>query len=465
MPEVTDELTDPEYIQEYQNLKRGLDETIPPKTTDSNLLIGTWNIKSFGGLTKKWKTGRGDDPKRGVRALKYIAEIVSRFDVVAIQEVKGNLRALRHMLKALGPDWSLMMSDEVKGDKGNYERLAYVFDSRRVKLSGMAGEMVIPTEELKTKKYTLDKQFARTPYAVGFKAGGRTFVLVTLHVIFGKENEVMVEERAQELLTIAQWLADWARDINSWEQNLVTLGDFNIDRAGDHLYDALISSGLDIHEHFYDLPRTIYDTTKRPKDRTFYDQIAWFTGYDGKPALTLRFRKGGNFDFTKYVFDGYGKRQLECRMSDHFPLWAEFELEPLEEEEPMPTVPKKLTEDMKQMKKDNLAKRNRVIAALTELDNAYLKYLTEADEEGLEIEQLADQYLKKYLFSYRLVNDFKKKLSEDTVSQNEPTNIAVELVTATKAELGPDTNVTEKALKEAMRALNKWPFERRYVRD
>jgi len=33
--------------------------------------------------------------------LLYISEIVSRFDIIAIQEVKGNLRALRHMLKYL----------------------------------------------------------------------------------------------------------------------------------------------------------------------------------------------------------------------------------------------------------------------------------------------------------------------------------------------------------------------------
>ena len=64
-----------------------------------------------------------------------ISEIVSRFDIIAIQEVKGNLRALRHMLKYLNridDVWSFILTDKTRGDAGNNERLAFVFDTRRV---------------------------------------------------------------------------------------------------------------------------------------------------------------------------------------------------------------------------------------------------------------------------------------------------------------------------------------------
>ncbi|NIV96580.1 endonuclease, partial [candidate division KSB1 bacterium] len=54
---------------------------------------------------------------------------------------------------------------------------------------------------------------------------------VTLHVIFGKE----AEDRVPELKAIAEWLAEWAKDINAWGHNLIALGDFNIDRKGDEL--------------------------------------------------------------------------------------------------------------------------------------------------------------------------------------------------------------------------------------
>ncbi|MCX2682063.1 hypothetical protein OOZ15_19080 [Galbibacter sp. EGI 63066] len=55
-----------------------------------------------------------------------MAEIISRFDVIAIQEVKANIRALRDTLKVLGSNWSLILTDVAKGDSGNGERMAYL---------------------------------------------------------------------------------------------------------------------------------------------------------------------------------------------------------------------------------------------------------------------------------------------------------------------------------------------------
>ena len=57
--------------------------------------MGTWNIRALGGLTEKWRSEEDDEPIRDLFDVRCIAEIVSRFDVVAIQEVRGNLTALR----------------------------------------------------------------------------------------------------------------------------------------------------------------------------------------------------------------------------------------------------------------------------------------------------------------------------------------------------------------------------------
>jgi hypothetical protein len=83
-------------------LRSALDEEIPAKALDRNLLIATWNVRAFGDLTEKWESAEEDSPKRDLHSLLCIAEIVSRFDVVAVQEAKDNLKALRHMLKMLG---------------------------------------------------------------------------------------------------------------------------------------------------------------------------------------------------------------------------------------------------------------------------------------------------------------------------------------------------------------------------
>jgi endonuclease/exonuclease/phosphatase family metal-dependent hydrolase len=107
-----------------------------------------------------------------------------------------------------------------------------------LKPSGLAGELVVAIEETDVTATILDRQFARTPYAVSFQAGAEELTLVTLHVIWGDDEE----QRADELREIATWLADWPNRESTWSKNLITLGDFNVNRGA--LYDALISTGL-----------------------------------------------------------------------------------------------------------------------------------------------------------------------------------------------------------------------------
>jgi endonuclease/exonuclease/phosphatase family metal-dependent hydrolase len=321
MPKIT-EPPPSEIATELTQLQAMLDEDISAKKLDYNVLMATWNIRAFGDLTEKWISSNDDSPKRDLHSLLCIAEIVSRFDVIALQEVRANLKALRHLLKVLGSNWGLILTDVTKGDSGNGERLVFLFDTRKVRLSGLACELVVPQEQLaQIGPDALEKQFARTPYAVSFQSGGKTFILVTLHVIFGKNAAA----RIPELKAIGEWLAEWARNINAWDHNLIVLGDFNIDRRGDQLYDAFTSTGLFIPNDLNNVPRTIFSDPDKPDLGKFYDQIAWFTE-DNTPALSLRYARGGFFDFTKVALKSRDltKTQLSWRISDHYPLWAEF---------------------------------------------------------------------------------------------------------------------------------------------
>lgn len=117
-------------------LNAALGQAIPAKKDGENLLIASWNRRDFGSLTRKWTATANDSPKRDLRGLRAIIEILSRFDVIAVQEVVGALRALRDMMNYLGDDLSFLMTDVTAGDKGNNERMAFVFDRRRVQPSG-----------------------------------------------------------------------------------------------------------------------------------------------------------------------------------------------------------------------------------------------------------------------------------------------------------------------------------------
>ncbi len=120
----------------------------------------------------------------------------------------------------------------------------------------------------------------------------------------------------------------WAKQEDEWSHNLIALGDFNIDRQGDPLWKAFTSTGLRSPEALDGVPRTIFADTSRPESGKFYDQIAWFHDGKGRPLLSMAYRSAGFVDFLPYVYreQNLSKQAISYRISDHFPLWAEFAL-------------------------------------------------------------------------------------------------------------------------------------------
>ena len=285
---------------------------VPARRTDDNLLIGTWNLRNFGGLYQDW-TENDASPKRNLRSLAYIAEVVRHFDVIAIQEIKRDTTALRVLLDDfLGPDWGVVLSDVSAGSKGNNERLGYVYDRRRVTPSGLAGEIVLaPLDGMEPAE-----QFDRTPYVVGFRAGTERFALLTAHIRYGGA----AADRRPEIERLARYTAteirDRARFEGAEETNLIVLGDFNIEarREEDTLYAAFIASGLTVPPPLRDVQTNYAHVVKH------YDQIAWFMG-----DLSLLSRgPAGVIDYRGTVYRELTGRQVTDRVSDHLPLWVEF---------------------------------------------------------------------------------------------------------------------------------------------
>ena len=317
----------PDFVKtELEGLRQKLDTDIPSKVDNQNILIATWNICHFGRLKKQWgPVSKNRSPKRNLHALRCIAEIISRFDIIAIQEVKPEITALREMMKWLGNDWAFFMTDITRGDPGNNERLAFLFDTSRVKPSGLVCELVVPE-----KMYGLvpqpanlfQRQFVRTPYAASFFALNREIILTTLHVFYGEEDEP--EKREPELKAIANWLSEWAKDSKAFGQNLLALGDFNIDREDDPRYHAFTSTGLKPVPDLINLPRTIFSKEGVPDTQKYYDQIAWFSDEDDKPNFSLTYKGSGRIDFRGMIMRDQSNKSLKYRISDHFPLWVEF---------------------------------------------------------------------------------------------------------------------------------------------
>ena len=288
-----------------QNHPVAPERSVPGKNTTDTLLLATWNLKEFDG---------GDADKRTDESYWYIAEIVSHFDLVAIQEVGANLDGLEKLKNRLGGTWRYVVSDVTEGKAGNYERLAFLFDRRKIRFSGVAGEIVIPpVEDSHGNKIAPADQLARTPTIVGFEAGWFRFMLSTVHIIWGKGDEEY-PARVAEIQTIAAFLKDRSEDVNAWSHNMLLLGDFNIFSAGtsNAAYAAIIDNGFVIPQSLQEIPPT--NVGAKPR---FYDQIALRTRESNLEPTG----RGGVFDYFEAVYrdadyEGYVAAMMGSRAED-----------------------------------------------------------------------------------------------------------------------------------------------------
>jgi endonuclease/exonuclease/phosphatase family metal-dependent hydrolase len=297
-------------------LKTELDIAIPSKTADPTLLLATWNIREFGGT----KSGGRD-----TESLYYIAEIISRFDLVAVQEVRDNLDVLDELIYILGSWWKYLVSDVTFGTQGNNERHAFIYDTRKITFGGLAGELV---PEMKKENGVLksDFSFARTPFLAGFKAGWFKFTLCTQHFYYG-ESKPDDTQRLLEAQKVVELLQKRMKSKDAWGYNTILLGDFNIFSTKDHTFQALEKGMFKIPDKL----KGIY--TNAIQDKPF-DQIA-FLSRDVETQLGLA--RAGTFPFFNHVYRDSDwqvyqpnttlnkyKQWRTFKMSDHLPLWVEL---------------------------------------------------------------------------------------------------------------------------------------------
>jgi endonuclease/exonuclease/phosphatase family metal-dependent hydrolase len=313
-------------INNLLKLRGQLDRDIPQKTATDTLLLATWNIREFGNNRRK-------------ESLHYLAEIISRFDLVAVQEVSATLKGLEDLVSLLHPNWDYFVTDSTDGSAGGGERMAFLYDKRKVLFKKMAGEITLPPEKLIDGQL----QFARTPYCIAFQAGWFKFVLTTVHVYYGSTAATDKKKREKEIDTITSVLSKRAKKENT---SYILLGDFNIPNVEDDTMQALekydFAVPMAIKEHPSDLGATHH-----------YDQIA-FNLKLGSPMAVFseKDQKAGAFNFAETVYaekdlDTYkeyflnkieGKTDEEIKkyylstwrtfqMSDHLPLWVELKID------------------------------------------------------------------------------------------------------------------------------------------
>jgi endonuclease/exonuclease/phosphatase family metal-dependent hydrolase len=284
-----------------------------PAAKQKTLRIATWNIANLG------------EQDREDAHLKIIAEIISWFDLIAVQEIKENYEHFKKIVGFAGSKYKFIFSDE----SGNNERLAFIYDSNKIKVLEEVAEYAIPPSEYNDIKLDGISQtfagFDRSPYMVSFAAGSFQFTLMTVHLYYGDDADAKkLGRRCLEVYAVARW-ADLRRK-SKYTYNGITdvfaMGDFNLPMRDPNnvVYKALVKRGLQLPDH----TSLVYSNITNDQQ---YDQIAFF------PGTKSRILSDGVFPFDnaafKTIWDTYTpatfRGYIRYYISDHRPMWIELD--------------------------------------------------------------------------------------------------------------------------------------------
>ncbi|MBX7074109.1 MAG: endonuclease/exonuclease/phosphatase family protein [Pirellulales bacterium] len=262
----------------------GADATPPPPTDAETIRVASFNIQVFG--TSKLK-------KQAV--MQTLADIVRRFDVVAIQEVRSTddnvLPMFVDLINSTGRRYDFAIGPRL-GRTNSKEQYAFVFDTARIEIDRGSIYTVADPDDL----------LHREPLVAAFRARGPspeqafTFTLVNIHT---DPDEVRQE------MNVLDDVLQAVRNDGRGEDDVILLGDLNTDDA--HLYEVgQISS----------LMCALSQTPTNTRGNRMYDNIIfdrWLTTeFDGRSGvLTMQ---------SEYHLS----MEQALEVSDHQPIWAQF---------------------------------------------------------------------------------------------------------------------------------------------
>ena len=285
---------------------------VPHKATNK-LLAATWNLTNFG------IQDRLDND------FALMAEVISWFDLVAIQEIADDLAHLRLLMNNLPSTYEVIISDI----GGNDERAGFLYDSGKVERLELAAEVAVPPSDQRYIRMRgvsgAFKGFDRNPYAVAFRAGALEFTAVSAHLFFGSNAYYDEDRRSLEAYALARWADQRHKAPGAYSQNILVMGDLNlpIRDESNNVYKALKAKRLIFPQHSTAMGSNLAGDKH-------YDQVAFPAGgmqdsYTGNSGVF-------DFDHTPFFADAWHTGQdyfnaaVKYHIADHRPLWAEFNI-------------------------------------------------------------------------------------------------------------------------------------------
>jgi endonuclease/exonuclease/phosphatase family metal-dependent hydrolase len=253
-----------------------------PKET---IKVYSFNIQIFG-VSKMAKP----------EVAEILAQIVSRADIVAVQEVRSaGIGPVTRFMSLLPPAYNYVIGPR-EGRSSAKEQYWVIYNSEKLTV-------------LDTRAWPdPDDLYERNPLGVYFSTKDKfDFILIN--------NHIRPSAAAPEIAALPEVAAFYQEIWN--EPDVLIVGDFNADGL---YYDESLLEAVFPDDRYSILITNDYDTTVAESENT-YDRIVITASaredYTGKCGV-LRFDEV--FDFGAY--DAAPKE-----VSDHYPVWAEFRLD------------------------------------------------------------------------------------------------------------------------------------------
>jgi endonuclease/exonuclease/phosphatase family metal-dependent hydrolase len=223
---------------------------------------------------------------------RILADIVSGADIIAIQEVRSASIDPVEQFMALLPETYKYVIGPRQGRSSSKEQYWVIYDAAKI---AVLEEDSWPDE---------DDIFERSPYAVYFKTSG-TFDFILLN------NHIQPRAAEKEIRALPHVVTSY---VDLWKDpDVLVVGDFNAD--GQYFDSSLLDSIFPEIE--YKIIFTNEDTTLAQSHNT-YDRFIITNS-----ALEDFTGKFGVIRFDEvYDFDSYDIPPR--KVSDHYPIWAEF---------------------------------------------------------------------------------------------------------------------------------------------
>ena len=261
-------------------------DDLPPavESAGGTIRIASFNIQVF-----------GDSKASKPHVMNLLAEVVRRFDVVAIQEIRSKnqqlLPSFVELVNATGRHYDYVIGRR-EGRTVSKEQYAFVFDTASIEIDRGATYSVEDPSDL----------LHRPPLVSAFRARGPptdqafTFSLINIHTD--------PDETTQELNALDDVFRAVLGD-GRGEDDVILLGDLNVDdenlgQLGEVSGVAWMISGV----------------ATNTRGTKLYDNIVY------RPQSTTEFTgRAGVFDLMR---EFNLTMQQALQVSDHLPIWAEF---------------------------------------------------------------------------------------------------------------------------------------------